>query len=266
MTRNVACLLTYLVPTAGCGYASYDVLGQGVDASQGVDAGDAGASDAGDAGASDAGDLGPTDAGVFTPVRFSDLCNANMATVIHDGDFTDDGIGDRLGVAVSAACGPGFSVRTVDQTDVGILSPIDSRPLLGPDDLALVGGYSLHANVMVYLEPRFTPVTWSRTATDYVLRDRATNSLLRAEPLASIDAAHDIGIVQVTLEPLGGTIVLNVFGAQNRGALAAAYYFEQQIAPSLATDTRSYYVVRWTNADGNANPSAGDAYTVITTP
>jgi hypothetical protein len=95
---------------------------------------------------------------------------------------------------------------------------------------------------------------------NYVWGERTTSAIVLSLPRGEVTAAHDVGILQVVHEPIGGTFSLSVYGHEFQGTQAAAFYFTTAIAPNLKNDLRRYYVVEWTDRDGDETPTAADLF------
>ncbi len=207
----------------------------------------------------DAGD----DAGSEQTPPFGELCRFDTLTVIEDGDPEDDATGASLAASIVSVCGNDATVRVVGQGDPGILDPETDGPLLGPDELAVVGGASFVQDVMRYLLASYTPIELLLDGGRYVLRERATGDVIVdvAEPDAN--ATHDFATVQTTLDPVSGTAVLSSFGNVANGTRAGAFWFANTLGATFASDPNRWYVIEWTNADGDPAPSAGDTFVVL---
>jgi hypothetical protein len=64
-------------------------------------------------------------------------------------------------------------------------------------------------------------------------------------------------------DPNGVSSVMTGFGFGAPGSLTAVYFFQTVIAPFLASDHHTWYLLEWTNGDADINPSAGDTFTVL---
>lgn len=187
-----------------------------------------------------------------------------MATVIEDGNPAESAAGAMLATIIASACGSTANVRTVHEGDPGILDVVTRRPLLGPDDLAFVGDHRYSQDVMRYLSMADTPVVWTYSSAIHEFRDRQSNALIVSVPQSEIDGSHDIGVIEITVDPMSGTVVLTAFGLTPEGVAAAAVYYREFLASGITTDTKSYYVVAWTNVDADPAPGyPGDTFVLL---
>lgn len=255
--RTFFAVLVATCSLGGCGYFGFDPLvgSAGNDAATVTDSGTTDAD-------TDAGtDAGP-DAGTPTP-RVADLCAFSAITVILDGDATDATVGAELASTVASACGTAPTVQSLDQTTPGLLDPTTHAPLFGSGTLGVVGGDNYYQNIMVYLEMTAAPIISTQTASDWIITRRSDQQVLVTRPLSTLDLTHDVSVIEVSRDPASGAVVLSAYGLYYRGTMAAAYHFANVLQPTIATDGRQYYVIEWTNADADPNPSAGDAFAVL---
>jgi hypothetical protein len=186
------------------------------------------------------------------------LCTFSKVTIVRDDIAVDDGVGATLAAALANGCGTAPATRTVSQDDPGILDA-DGRPLLARDDLAVIGGGDGPQRAIAYLLARDTPVVWTGTS-PVTFREQATGRIIVTGPTSP---SHDFALVMVVAEPIGGVRVLSASGLGDNGTIAAGQWFENQIAPTITTNTDTWTLVEWTDTDGNSAPSAGDQFTVI---
>ena len=57
--------------------------------------------------------------------------------------------------------------------------------------------------------------------------------------------------------------VIATHGYVFQGTLAGAYYFANHIAPNLVEESRSYFVIEWTDGNGDTTPNTGDTFTLL---
>ena len=204
--------------------------------------------------------VGADDAAVAHRFELRDLCGFATQTIVTDAIAVDDMAGADMAASLANACPALPDARTVSQDDPGILDPTTNRPLLAPDDLAVIAGGDGPQRGLAYLLQADTPVVWSSTASTATFTDRATGQLIAQGPLSN---SHDYPLVMVVAEPTGGTHVLSASGIVANGTVAAGYYFDKTIAPAVATFALSWMLLEWTDTDGNGTPSQGDTFTVV---
>jgi hypothetical protein len=204
----------------------------------------------------------PMDAPTPWPPRFRDLCAFAARTVILDGNGADDATSMGLNAALGSACGPGASVRTVSETDAGILDHTTRAPLLGPTDLGLAGGGDMNAqDVMTYLVD-LAPLEYALTGSVFQVFERGSTTPIVDVARSSITTSHDYAIVQLIHDPASDSVVLSAFGVIANGTRTGAFWLQDHAA-SLTTDSNRWHVIEWTNGDGTPQPSAGDTFTLI---
>jgi hypothetical protein len=193
------------------------------------------------------------------------VCGYANATVILDGDAVDERVGAEMAGALSLGCGTSPTVRMLSQDTPGLLDATTHAPMLGAGDLGIVGGDSFYQNVMVYLQMSASPVHTTDTGTTYTVVRRSTGAVLLDTATSNISASHDYAVIQIIHDDASNSTVVATHGYYFGGTLAGSYYFVHNIAPTLSTETRGYFLVEWLNGDANAEPSAGDTYTLLAT-
>jgi hypothetical protein len=179
--------------------------------------------------------------------------------VVEDTAPEDTMVSQQVLAALPSACGTSFVSRQVSQSAPGLLAS-DGRPLWDPTELGLLsGGPEIHTAVR-YLDSNVMHVYVQASDPDYVWGERSTSAIVVSLPRSEVTAVHDIGIVQVVHEPIGRTFSLSVYGHEFQGTQAAGFYFTNTIAPNLKSDTLRYYVIEWTDRDGDETPTAGDLF------
>lgn len=236
----------------GCGVVGYEhVSALVVDGGAGTDGG------AGDA----ASDSGAKDGGA-TSYAFRDLCAIGNGLVVQDGVPTDDMAAADLAASLVSTCGS-FPTTTVMENKPGVLEPSTGRPIGGPGSLYLLGGGETIQSAIAYLQTNDTPLMVSRAGNQYILTSRSTGQTVLSVDATTLDASHDLALIQIVREPRSGTVVLNAYGYYETGTKAGAFYFANQLAPTLATDANAYYVILWTDGNGDLAPNAGDTFMLV---
>jgi hypothetical protein len=243
---------------------------------------DAGAPDAGDvdAGLADAGrDAGPLDAGRFDagvpvdagclqlelddggcePLSFARVCALKRYSVLQSGVLLDDLAGARMGQALMASCNPA-PVSFVP--DGGAL---DARgaPLLGRGD-ALVGAGGTYTQPFVgWFEARGGAPVYDSSVGTLASFSSAAGTVLFSAQVATFGVSVDYFLLEfVRSEPLGPLAVIG-YGFYAPGTTAAAWWFEHRVLPTPSASDAAWYVVRWTDLDGDGQPGAADEFLVL---
>jgi hypothetical protein len=248
--------------------------------SGGFDAGapDAGAPDAGtpDAGEVDSGrpDAGMLDAGVpvdagclqmelddggCEPLSFARVCALKRYSVLQSGVLLDDLAGARMGQALMASCNPA-PVSFVP--DGGAL---DARgaPLLGRGD-ALVGAGGTYTQPFVgWFEARGGAPVYDSSVGTLASFSSAAGTVLFSAQVATFGVSVDYFLLEfVRSEPMGPLAVVG-YGFYAPGTTAAAWWFEHRVLPTPSASDAAWYVVRWTDLDGDGQPGAADEFLVL---
>ncbi|MBZ0117923.1 MAG: hypothetical protein K8H88_13050 [Sandaracinaceae bacterium] len=206
-------------------------------------------------------DAGPvTDAGPLAPSSFRDLCRFQSGSVIDNGVAVDREAGEAVSVSIGPGCATSMTWSTLAQASA--LEPGTNRPILGPARIFLAGGGPSTQDGLAYLETSQTPVRLQSFRSTYRLVDRSTGQTIATFDASTFGDGHDVAVLQVALEPISRTFVLSVYGALGNGTTMAAWWFADRIAPGLPADSHRYYVVEWTDRNGDGAPDAGDSFVV----
>jgi len=195
--------------------------------------------------------------------QFSSLCQIGKIVVILDGQDGDDPTGRAIGQSLVDRCASSQALREVSQTVADALNPTSGRPVSGSDELMVIAGGNFYQHAANYLVANtIAPVSNVATQDSFEIHNSSTGALIASEPVSSVSDAHDLFAVQFMREASSGSLILNAYGFTIGGTAAAAFYFQQSIAPNLATATKAWYVGEWTDKDADLEPDA-DELTII---
>jgi hypothetical protein len=192
------------------------------------------------------------------------LCANPQATVAIDTLPTDVEAGVALGSALATGCMPAVVVVS-SSVDAGVTQdPATGRPTTGPGDTLVAGGGHFGQASVAYMENNHlatlqaggTPSTWW-------LRNTKTNTDVFNVPSSSINAGHDYVVLEVSVEPISGSLCFFGYGFTVGGTAAAAYFFQTNVVGNLSAFPDAWYVYEWTDADHTGTPSAGDTFTPV---
>jgi hypothetical protein len=202
------------------------------------------------------------------------FCGNANATVVVDGLPADDDAGARI-AAGFGQCVPSVTVHVVPQ-DGGVIDPTTSRPITGVGNtFAAAGGPLGLQHGIGYLDTQgLTPVHVTSSnggaTLAFELRDAGT---VVSSSFVNLSATHDYFAVMVATEPVSGTFVLAAYGMLSPGTIAAGWYFQNEMVPSVVASLdggadggfpNAWYVYEWTDATANG-PSADDTFTLLGT-
>jgi hypothetical protein len=206
---------------------------------------------------------GATDVANPIPGGLNELCKARTMTAIRGGAIFDDMLAITIANQLAATCPLVPAVREVSQDDPGVLDPTTNRPLLTSKDLAVIGGGEFFQRAIGYLIIADTPLILEEMPARVRIIERATNTVLLDRAPSSFSNTHDVGIVELVHEPIGGSSVLSFQARVSEGTIAMGYWFSNIQLPQLATTTQRWFVIEWTSTDTDPAPSAGDSYAIV---
>jgi hypothetical protein len=191
------------------------------------------------------------------------ICANPKATWIADPYGPDNTAGNDMGAAL-AGCLPTVTVFTVNE-DAGVAQdPLSGRPLTGAGNtLVAGGGWFGHASVLYLDNQKLTPLILSHDGTNAWIRNQKTNVNIVFVTEASVTAHHDYFLLELSVEPVSGTLCFFGYGMLSAGTIAAGYYFRNNVAPALSTFTDAWYVYEWTDTSDAGMPNTGDTFTLL---
>ncbi len=190
---------------------------------------------------------------------FSALCARPQVDVVLDG-LLDDDAGVSLGDAVAAACPTVTLTLVAAHTDAGIVDG-HGRPQIG-DALLIAAGGPYVQPLVAYLEGATTPVYYSGNSQGdgFAMRD---GGALATAPTGVVGLHHDYFVVEVVVDPTSGSLALLTYGFGQWGTAAGAWFAENRILPTLSSETGVWYVVEWTDGNGDRQPDASDTFAIL---
>lgn len=198
---------------------------------------------------------------------FENVCANPRVTVVQDLQGYDRDAGVSVGEAL-AACGPppGSQLRYLDQDDpdAGIFDTESGRlTTRGGETLVATGGPVVQ-KITKYLETEglvpvhFEGETWSRA---FVGPDGGVLASADVQD-GGVSARHDYFLLQLGRDPFNGSFSLSAYGFGGPGTQAAAWYFVNVVLPTRPGRADRWYVVEWTDLDGNGVPDGAGEFTV----
>jgi uncharacterized lipoprotein NlpE involved in copper resistance len=201
-----------------------------------------------------------------TGTAFSNICSTHSATVALDSIGADDEAGVELGNAVASTCMLGGNLVIASQ-DSGVIDPSSGRPLTGVGDMFVSGGGSYGQQAVgymdtlgatpVYLHAELPPDGGAGMAW---FTERSSGTNIVTTSTSDLTAHHDYFLLELSVEPMSGTLCFFGIGMYAPGTLAAAYYGSTQVLPHASSYTQAYYVYEWTDTNMNGMPDSGDTF------
>jgi kumamolisin len=158
------------------------------------------------------------------------------------------------------------SQPTVFDTNTGYVAS-NGRPTTSIPLLFVIGGGDVNAVANYYETTTVAeqaPLTVTQVGSNYVWTNRA-GTQVASVPTSSVaipPGNSDVFVIQILQDTSDRTVVL-LSGTTYLGTWAAAWYLKNVIYPNISTYTHSYYVVQWTDANGDFTPDGGDTYTIL---
>jgi hypothetical protein len=207
---------------------------------------------------------------------FGNICDNPAATVFLDQYDNDNIAALEVGQALQNACSltlitPPSSEAGV-LADAGVFDPTSGRPTTGFGNICVIGGGAYGQKTVGYLDNSAFTSVYLRGANDdagvYTLyfTDRSAPGGPRDVASAPFGATGtDYFLVQLAIDPVSGSLCLQVMGMSGTGTVAAGYYVANHFIANgaYASSTKSWYVYQWTDVDEAGAPDEQDTYTLI---
>jgi len=184
---------------------------------------------------------------------FRGLCELERVAIITNGISIDDATGAQLQTSLAVGCSNSPVVRMVSQDDPAIVEPSTGRPLLPPDELAVIGGGDGPNRALAYLlASGDTPLTWDSST----VRERGTGRVIAS---GSTTTTFDFPLLMVIEQP-NGLRVLSGQGQRTQGTVAAGLWFATRLSPDITTNDHGWTVASWTDDDGTLGATPADTF------
>jgi hypothetical protein len=187
------------------------------------------------------------------------VCSIAKITIVLDGQDGNAVPARTIAAGLKASCVPTPTVREVSQDMPDAVNATSGRPVAGGDELLIASGGSFFARLTSYVSTApVAPIYGILNGDKLEFRKHATDEVVDSDPYAGAHTAEDKFVIQFMREPTSGSLILNAQGFWQAGTTAAAYYFVNVMLPNLATETKSWYVVKWVDGNANMLPDAGE--------
>ena len=191
------------------------------------------------------------------------LCANPKATVVHERSPGDNQTGDAIGASLAMGCMPPV-MQTITDVDGGTAQdPATGRPITGPGDTLVAGGGDYLQTSVAYMEKALTPVVTAADGMKAWAYRRGMSTNLVSAPFTNLTSSHDYFVLELSVEPVSGSLCFFAFGFGAPGTLAAGFYFQNDVMPNLSTYSDVWYLYEWTDTDASGDPSAGDTFSLV---
>jgi hypothetical protein len=190
----------------------------------------------------------------------ANVCSVPQIAVVLDGADVNETTGRALAAALAAYCEPAPIVREVLQTVPDALNPASGRPVSGAHELLVAAGGSFYARLLVYLDSqRVSPIySYYDGKTTIEFRNASNDETVVSRQNDETNDDHDFFVIQIARDATTGSLVLNAQGFWVSGTIAASYFFEHGMLPTLETFDKAWYVYEWKDKDGDKAPDLNE--------
>lgn len=187
------------------------------------------------------------------------VCSISKVTVVLDGADGNQSAARQMAAGLVAQCTPAPALREVSQSVPDAVNVTTGQPVAGGDELLVVAGDGYFSHLADYVSvAQVAPIYAVFNPDTLEFHKRANGALVVSNPAGGEHEAQDVFVIQFMRDPSSGTLVLNAYGFWLAGTNAAAYYFVNSMLPSLSTQTKSWYVYQWTDANNDLLPELNE--------
>jgi len=192
----------------------------------------------------------------------ANVCANGKASIVQDSIATDVEAGTTVQAGLAAAC-PQAQIGTIVQGASGSMDPQNGRPTLGPGNTYVASGGGFGQKAVWYMNgAKNAPVYAIDDSVQIAFVRTSDNGTIVQTPLSALTAHHDYFLIYVAPEPVSGTLVFAVYGLYGPGTVAGAWYWKNDIATSIGSASKQYYVYEWTDKNNDGLPDANDTWTL----
>jgi hypothetical protein len=155
----------------------------------------------------------------------------------------------------------------VDPASSGVVNPVTGAPITSGGNMIVSLGGPYGQKPLEYLENnKFTPVYVKYEGPNATYYGRAAvagdpDPVLLTDLQSALTADHDYFVIELAIEPLSRTPYFAIYGFFSPGTAAASWYFINKVLADLSQYPKAYYVIEWSDQDGDHAPSAPDTFT-----
>lgn len=190
-------------------------------------------------------------------------------TFLQDGSNVDDGLAPVLSAVLVSGCPSAPATAVEMETASTAVNPMTAQPVAGAGDLLIEIGGPYTSNTAHYVESHGYTRLYDTTPDGNVVgfygrsADGGTDPEIAVVPIPTLTTTHDFFKIEMVVDPVSGTRVLQIYGIFSPGTLAAEWFFENRMLPNLSAYPLRYYVYEWSHGDAGPNPGASDTFTLV---
>lgn len=197
------------------------------------------------------------------------VCDTPHMTFVLSGASTDDALAPVLSAALTSGCPSPPAMTTEPDTASVAVNPTTAQPVAGAGDLIVEFGGPYTTKLANYIESHGYTRIYDTTPDGNVVgfyahsADGGKDPAIAEAPFAAFTATHDYFKIEMVVDPVSGTRVLQIYGIFSPGTVAAEWFFEHRMLPNLSAYPLRYYVYEWTHGDAGTTPGASDSFVLV---
>lgn len=201
------------------------------------------------------------------PGTISHVCDNPGVTLLRDDLPVDDMESDEIARTMPVVCTSQPTSNLLESAGTGLINPTTKAPITKGGNTVISVGGPLGQKPLAYLDSaKITPVYARYDDTRATFYGRAAvpgdpDPVLARDFLSDLTADHDYFVIEGAVEPTSSTPCFAIYGFFGPGTSAASWYFINKVLADPTQYPKSYYIIEWTDGDGNHQPGAADTFT-----
>jgi len=189
------------------------------------------------------------------------VCELPTAAALLNGIPVDEVAGVRMATALATVCTPSVVRVSDDELDGGVVNPATGRPR-AVGALLTAGGGSYGHRLVGWIDDGRVGAIYDSTAPPTFSLSHRDGTVIVSADLSVLTERHDFFVVEVVRAPSGATALVAA-GFFAPGTQAGAWWFINRVLAARATYADAWYVVEWTDGNGDLAPDAADTWRLV---
>jgi Cys-rich repeat protein len=203
-------------------------------------------------------------------VVFPNFCANKNVYAIYDTHSLDDSATNVLASTILQNCSMSTTVVYGPETNPAWVDQDAGTLLLGAGSTVVTAGGPYANNPVKWMEltEKSTKVyfAFSSDGLTFYFKKRSDDSVVAMQPLAMCNTHNDVLLLELTTDPVTGTLALIGYGvcAGGYGTQAAAWFYANVMLPNRMSYPDSWYLFQWTDGPSmDAQPGMDDTFTKL---
>ncbi len=198
---------------------------------------------------------------------YPNFCQNPTVWVLYDGVAIDQAAANVMASTITQWCPASVNVYYGQQTNPQLVDQTTGKPLTGNGSTLILAGGPWPNKPVKWLEmtQQVTRVYFSQDGVNYYFKRRSDGVAVSQMTGATCSPHADQFLVHLVTDPATGVLSLIGYGAcpGGYGTQAAGWYYANVMLPNRQSYPDSWYVIGWTDGNGDAVANAADTFTIL---